>query len=585
MRQSLSHRGPDGWGRELFENAALNHNRLAIIDPAGGQQPLRGASGTNWIVFNGEIYNYRELRQGLAGYPFRTHSDTEVILALFEREGVSGWRHLRGMFAFALWDESSRTGYLVRDPVGIKPLFYAQHGDKLLFGSEAKALLAGGIVPRLHEPSLHGVMNFRYLPGDGSLFSGIVQLPPGRVLTWRQDAVSLAELPRQRPSQLEPLPDLLAEAAARHMVADVPVGSYLSGGVDSALIAALASREGPLATYTLEVGDDPREADHALETARLLGLPNQRASLCIEDGIELHRAMVRHLEVPKVNALQGMQLAEFVARQGKVALSGLGGDELFYGYNAHRIFWLAHLAGRLPSGLRHGLARPLLGRLAPDAWTEPRRGLMMLEALPDWPRVYGLLRNVWDCPELRRQIYGERMMDAALPDAFTLVAERWPREPDPVKAMAEFELRNKMVNDLLWNEDRMGMRAGLEIRVPLLDEGLVDYFLNASRAGLMPLGRAKHALRRCARQTLPGRILRRPKSGFQLDIVALAQGALRPFFDTYLSPERIARHRLFNGAFVGQIMAGPARRGQRWQWFLLYLMAQAHLLMEEFDAY
>lgn len=583
MRLSLTHRGPDGWGQELFENAALSHNRLAIIDPASGQQPLRGASGTSWVVFNGEIYNYRELRQGLADYPFRTHSDTEVILALFEREGVSGWRHLRGMFAFALWDELSRTGYLVRDPVGIKPLFYAHHGDKLLFGSEAKALLAGGIVPRLNEPSLHGVMNFRYLPGDDSFFSGIVQLPPGQILTWCQGTVSMTELPRQRPPSGEPLPDLLAAAVKRHLVADVPVGCYLSGGVDSALIAALASREGPLATYTLEVGDDPREAANALNTADLLGLPNRSAPLRIDDGVEIHRSMLRHLEVPKVNALQGMQLADFVARQGKVALSGLGGDELFYGYNAHRIFWLAHLAGSLPASLRHGLTRPLLGRLAPDAWTEQRRGLMMLEALPDWPRVYGLLRNVWDCPELRRQVYGERMLDAALPDAFERVAECWPQEPDPVKAMAAFELRNKMVNDLLWNEDRMGMRVGLEIRVPLLDEDLVDYFLDASRTDLMPLGRAKYALRRCTRQALSGKILRRPKSGFQLDIVALAQGALRPFFETYLSPERIAHHRLFNGTFIGQVMKGPAKRGRRWQWFLLYLMAQAHLLMEEFD--
>ncbi|MCP5159881.1 MAG: asparagine synthase (glutamine-hydrolyzing) [Gammaproteobacteria bacterium] len=583
MRAALVHRGPDGSGIELFDQAALIHNRLAIIDLAGGHQPLFGASGV-CIVFNGEIYNYRELRMRLPNYPFRTRSDTEIIVALYEMEGIAGFRHLRGMYAFALWD--GQRGVLARDPVGIKPLFYAACGGQLLFASEAKAILAYGDEPTcLDLTALHLLLNFRYVAGETSLFAGITQVPPGTVLIWTSERLEHLRLAAPDDAAPESIATALPAAVQSHLVADVPLGCYLSGGIDSALIAHHACRHTAIEGFTLEVGDDLREADHAAETAHWLGIVDHRQAFCVPDPVALHRSLIWHLETPKVNALQGAMLAEFTACRVKVALSGLGGDELFYGYHAHRILWLAQQARRgLPGASPRWLAallRPLTGR---DVWTERRRAVEMLAALPDWGQVYGILRNVWDSPGLRRLIYGERMLDAALPDAFAWLNERFPVEPDAATAMAHFELNHKLVNDLLWQEDRVSMRVGLEVRVPFLDRELMRCVQQWPRQALMPSGRKKHLLKQYARAELPDFILRRPKSGFQLNIVAAAMGELKPVFDEYLSEERLRHHQLFNPDFVRGVRAQPARKGLRWHYFLLYLMAQCHLLREVFNA-
>jgi asparagine synthase (glutamine-hydrolysing) len=596
MRDALAHRGPDGHGRRMFGHAALVHNRLAIIDLETGQQPLTSASGSAHVVFNGEIYNFRELRAQLGDYPFRTRSDTEVILALYEKEGPAGWRRLRGMYAFALWDEARQCGYLARDPMGIKPLFFAEVDRRLVFGSEAKALLAYGFRAVLDPGALHQLMNFRYVAGDGSLFDGVRQLEAAALLEWCPQGIDLR--PRflaapERPQRttrgalaiadVDDLGARLERAVAGHLVSDVPVGCYLSGGIDSAVIAKLASAHTPLSSYTLEAGDDPAEADHAADTAAWLGIENHRQALVAPDVVGMHRALVRHLEVPKVNAVQGMVLAEFAARHVKVALSGIGGDELFYGYNAHRIMWLAAGARRLlPGGSNRVLASLLSGFGSSGDWSERSRSAAMLAAMPDWARVYGLLRNVWDAPQMRRDLYGERLLDARLPQSFAWLAERFPEGQDPVAAMAAFEMENKLVNDLLWNEDRVAMRVGLECRVPFLDADLVEHLRSRPRDRLMPFGRKKYLLRRYAKRILPAAILKRPKSGFQLDITGAAQSFLKPLFDTYLSEERTRAHRLFNHEFVARVRQAPPRRGMRWHWFVLYLMAQTHLLMEEF---
>lgn len=584
MRAALAHRGPDGSGIEVFDQAVLIHNRLAIIDVAGGHQPLFGACGT-CVVFNGEIYNYRQLRERLSDYPFRTQSDTEVIVALYERKGLAGFRHLRGMYAFALWD--GQRGILVRDSRGIKPLFYAVEQGRLLFGSEAKAILAHGEgSTQLNLAALHLLLNFRYVAGESTLFTNIVQVPPGAVLVWTPERLERQYLAQPDGTSLNDLDLAFSAAVQSHLVADVPLGCYLSGGIDSALIARHACRHTAIEGFTLEVGDDPREADHAAETARWLKIPDYRQAFVITEPVALHRSLVWHLEAPKVNALQGAMLAEFTARRVKVALSGLGGDELFYGYNAHRILWLAQQARKLvPGSSNRWLASALVplvkGR---GLWSEPQRAVEMLAALPDWARVYGILRNVWDSPALRRLIYGERMLDAALPNAFAWLEQRFPNEPDAAAAMARFEFGHKLINDLLWQEDRVSMRVGLEVRVPFLDQDLVGCIQRLPRQALMPGGRKKHRLKVHARAQLPDFILRRPKSGFQLDIVAAAHGVLKPFFEEYLTEERLNYHRLFNYDFVRSVRSQPVRGELRWHYFLLYLMAQCHALREIFDA-
>jgi asparagine synthase (glutamine-hydrolysing) len=339
-----------------------------------------------------------------------------------------------------------------------------------------------------------------------------------------------------------------------------------------------------LSSYTLEVGDDPMEADNAGATAAWLGIHNLRQPFRLDDPIGTHQSMLRHLETPKVNALQGMLLAEFTASHVKVALSGLGGDELFYGYNAHRIMWLAQQASTfLPAPVTRGLASLLMPLSGAGVWDERQRALQMLAQLPRMSSAYGILRNVWDAPQHRNLIYGERMLDATLSDSFAWLGEQFPQGEDAPRAMAEFELSNKLVNDLLWNEDRMSMRVGLESRVPLLDWSLVQFFRKHSRRELMPWGRKKLALKSCARQMLPAEFLRRRKSGFQLDIVAAAQQQLRPVFDEYLSPEKTRRYRLFNQNFIDSVKKAEPAGKLRWHYFMLYLMAQTHLWMEQFN--
>ncbi len=590
MIAAIAHRGPDGRGYVCTAHAALGHARLAIIDLEGGRQPLKDPTRDVTIVFNGEIYNYPQLRRELQGqvHVFATHSDTEVILKLYLQEGAGGFDQLRGMYAFALWDGERRRAILARDPQGIKPLFYRLDHGGLGFASEAKALLAGGhAAAELDESSLHLLMNFRYLPGERTLFRGIEQLAPGEILQW--DLAGRTQRFTIAPPSSAPGADVLAaleDSVAVHLTADVEVAAYLSGGMDSAAVAALAARKNPaLRTFTLRVGDDPREADHAAQTAALLGVRNQVLE-CHADMNSLLPRLIWHLETPKVNAVQVALLARHTVRHVKVALSGLGGDELFLGYNLFRWLAQAHDLGRILPGflgrLLGGAGGEIVRRLQRAPWSEAERAMRIVGELPDWPRVYGLMRNVWDSPALRRLIYGPRLLDSALPDAFDVIRARWPAGMDPVMAAARYERREKMVNDLLWNEDRCSMAAGLEVRVPFVDTVLASAVARLDRRVLMNGGRPKAWLRRELQKLLPAQVMRRPKSGFQIDAPRFYHEFLRMPAHDILSEAALRRHGLFNPRFVRRLMALPPAPRHRWHYFMLFLMLGMHLWMEQF---
>jgi len=593
MLQAIRHRGPDGQGTLIQDHAAFGHARLAVIDIEGGTQPMHSKDGKVAIIFNGEIYNYAEIRRQLItqGRQFNTHSDTEVILQLYQEEGWQGFARLRGMYAFAIWDSSTKTGLLARDPLGIKPLFLRKDNDGgIVFGSEGKAILAGGDgQTKLDEGNLHLLMNFRYLPGDRSLFCGIRQLEPGKVLEWRaQSPTREYTIPAPSFPSHSTILDGMRESVALHFTSDVEVGVYLSGGLDSAAIAALgkASGHSQLRTFTLNIGDDPNEADNAATTARLLGLRNLRENNLQDAGNVLPR-LIWHLEKPKVNAYQGSRLAKLASRHVKVVLSGLGGDEIFLGYGAHRILHLAcqtdallptsitSTTGRLGAGLATALPGP--------AWSETERALRMLESLGNWPHVYGLLRNVWDSPRLRHMIYGPRMLDSHLPDAFDTLEALWPDHPDPVAAMAEFEWRHKLVNDLLWQEDRVSMAEGVEVRVPFVDIALASEVRALDRRILMPNGRPKGYLRKILGEILPKEITERRKSGFQVDAPSFFEQYLSGPYGELLGEDKTRAIGLFNPKFVRQIRRYKARKGLRWHYFLLYLIIMTHLWIEIFE--
>jgi len=576
----LKHRGPDGDSILQLDHVGMAHRRLALIDLVSGDQPMWSADRRWVIVFNGEIFNYRELRAlyEARGERFVTQSDTEVVIAAYRREGMAGLERLRGMFAFALWDTGTNRALLARDPLGIKPLFICERDAALFFASEAKGALAlSRMRPELDIHALHLLLNFRYVPGEASLFRGVRQLAPGQCLEWRVDGTTSSRTLAPPVMDVdENLEVVLADSVRAHLIADVPVGCYLSGGIDSGLVAALAAdTHAEVPTFTLAVGDDPAEAANAARTAKILGLPNTQAEIGNDEVQRLPR-MLWHLETPKVNAIQLFRLAELARGQVKAALSGLGGDELFAGYNAHRIL---HAYTRLPVGASRATAR-MLGSLlhASVPYTENARALEMAQAAGDWPLVYALLRNVWDRPELRHWLYGPRMLDAAPEDAIGIVRERWPADHAPLPAMLHFEWRNKMINDLLWQEDRASMAAGLEVRVPYVDLAVRSA---VDRLGPARLGKA--ALREVARQHLPDEVLERPKSGFQLDAPAFFDTHLRVLAKTWLAPERIRDYGIFNPNTAEVLLRLPVRRRYRWHFFMLYMMIQTHMWIDIFE--
>lgn len=591
MLARIAHRGPDGSGTATLADGAgmLGHLRLAVIDPECGIQPVWSRDGRSVLVFNGEIYNYRALRERLSGVgiAWRTQSDSEVLLELLLREGPAALNQLRGMYAFAFWDGVRRRALLARDPTGIKPLFLRDAGATLWFASEAKAFPSTPEwQPELDASQLHLLLNLRYPAGGSGLMRGVTQLAPGSCLEWTTQGAreSRIEPPSMATVDAAGIRDAVMDSIRAHLVADVPVASYLSGGVDSGIVTYGASRLNPgnLASFTIDAGDDPREAANAAETARWLGIPNRMAALA-PVGPDTLTWLLWHLEVPKVNALQSAAVAQLAAQQVKVCLSGLGGDELFVGYRAHR-----HLATAATASSGLGpFAAPLgrmLAALMPNAaaFGEPWRAASMLAHARNAPYAYALLRNVWDGALSREKVYGPRMLDQPLADAREWIAQRWPEASSPVEAMARFEWSHKMVDDLLWQEDRTSMAVGLEVRVPFVDEQL--------RMALAPLLSAsarrpgsKYLLKQAFRDELPAALLARPKSGFQIDIASQLDALFGAALQAWLAPAEVHRHGLFNPDFVAQLLRLPRTRAHRWHFFLLLLMAQAHRWIDLFE--
>jgi len=599
MLDRIEHRGPDGRGVALFPHAALGHVRLAIIDLEGGGQPMTAPETGVTVVFNGEIYNFREIRAGLEkqGVVFSTDSDTEVLLRAYLHQGEEAFPRFRGMFACAFWDSRTRQGLLVRDRFGIKPLFYhIDAGGRLIFSSEIKGLLpALASTPAPDLAALHLLMNFRYVPGQQTLFSGVSQLRPGCCLRWRDGEASVHAWlgdsgGGRRPHDLEAVRAAMKTAVGRQLVSDVPLGGYLSGGLDSSTILALSLPEMRAAdrrypTFTIKTGDSPDEAARAAATAAHFGVPNFQRDMPVNLAASLP-SLIYHLEVPKVNALQAAEVAGLAAGHVKVALSGLGGDEIFLGYTIHRL--LAGLEpwkkapGRYVCRLAGGLASVFFATLG-QRFDEWRRAGTVLRRMPDMAHAYGVLRNVWDSPEARKMIYGPVMRAARPADAHEWLRRAWPAREDAVAAAACFEIREKMVNDLLLQEDRLSMAFGLEVRVPFLDEDLVDLITAIDRDARMRDRQPKSLMKRAAAAWLPPSILQRPKSGFQVPIHRFFHTHLMPLCAELLCRQRLETDGLFNPDFVEAVLRQRPHPRLRWHYFMLYLMIGVNLWFDIFQ--
>jgi len=597
------HRGPDSGGVWMDEAAgiALSFRRLAIIDlsPAG-DQPMVSASGRYVLIFNGEIYNFKELRADLeaAGHRFRGDSDTEAMLEGFAAWGIEATvARLIGMFAFALWDREERRLWLGRDRLGIKPLYYGERDGLFLFGSELKALRAkDGWTPRIDRDALAAFTRFNHVPTPLSIYEGIRKLAPATLLSYRPgeapalirywDMESVATQTRRDIPDEEAISEaetLLTDAVSRRMIADVPLGALLSGGIDSATVVALMQKSStqPVRTFTIgfaEGGFD--EAAHARAVADHLGTDHTEIAMSPDHA----RTVIPHLAdwydepFADSSALPTRLVCELAQRDVTVALSGDGGDETFLGYNRYRAadaLWqrmqrtpapLRDLASRVlggvPTGVWDGLARLLPQARRPSLAGDKAHKLAESLRQADADGIYWNLVSHWKTPIVQDGRHDDRLSS----DAITDFGER----------MAYYDAMSYLPDDILAKVDRASMSVSLEARVPLIDHRLLEFAWSLPKRLRLRDGQSKWLLRQVLYRHVPPSIVDRPKSGFAVPISAWLRGPLREWAENLLDEQRLREEGWFDPAPVRRAWAAHlAGRGNHWEALWGVCVAQA----------
>ena len=589
MTASLRHRGPDGEGTHVDGPLGLGHRRLAVLDPSGSAQPMASVDGRCHVSFNGEIYNFKALRSELldSGQHLRTRGDTEVLLAGYQYWGLHGLLgRLRGMFAFALWDAGSRTLVIVRDRLGIKPLYYATLPDAaLLFASEPKALLACAEIDRsLDLVSLDAYLDLFYVPPPRSIFAGIRQLPPGHLLTWREGQVTVERWwdapPRAPDPRLRTLADwaemiepILREAVELHTVSDVPLGAFLSGGLDSSAIVALmaAHSSHPVQTFCVGYGAEGasyEERPVARRVAQFFGANHRELELDIDLLGDLE-PLVRGFDEPFGSwaALLSHRLSAFTRQHVTVALAGDGGDEVFGGYPRYLGLRLSEHLSHAPGPMLE-LARRVLARAGePTTARSLRRwARQFLEGcrLPP-PDRYATWVG-YAPPAARDRLYtaATRARVHAAGRLASPVAAVFaePVFGDMVQRAGYADLRGFLAENVLRGSDRMSMAHGLEVRVPFCDHVLVEAMAGAPAAMRVTALASKRVLRRIMSGKVPAEVLTRKKLGFTAPFGVWLKRAEAQIAGDLLHPQQIARRGLFEPAEVARLLA-EHRLGQR----------------------
>ena len=573
------------------DGVALGVRRLSIIDLEGGHQPMHNEDSSIWVVQNGEIYNHRELRKLLiaAGHSFNTQSDTEVLVHGYEEWGGGMVERLNGMFAFAVHDRRRRSVLLARDRMGIKPLHYAIDGDRLVFASELKALLRDPALRKGIDPvALDDYLAYEFVPSPTSIVKGISKLQPGHTLTW-SPVESRHELRRYWSPQLnldgggdrrsiedesERLLSVLRESVRKELISDVPLGVFLSGGIDSSAVAAMMTQLGG-EVKSFSVGFAERsfdESSYARLAARHLGTEHHELTLEPAMLLDLVPKLPELLDEPLGDAsiIPTFLLSEFTRKHVKVALGGDGGDELFAGYPTLQAHRLASYYLRAPRLLREGLVGPVVRRLPVSrgnlSFDFRAKRFVSGAAYPTAERHQRWMGS-FDREERRALLAGDvRQVEMEVP------------EVDPLNQVLLLDMRLYLENDILVKLDRASMMASLEGRVPLLNNDFVEYAtqlpLNMKLRGL----RSKFLLKRALRGVLPDAILNRPKKGFGIPIAHWFRGPLKEQMLSVLSPERIAREGFFDPRAVKRLIDDhlDGRRDNRKQLWTLFAFELWH---------
>jgi asparagine synthase (glutamine-hydrolysing) len=567
MAGAVAHRGPDGEGFFVGDGVSLGMRRLSIIDPAGSDQPIRNEDGRVLTIFNGEVYNYRQLRPFLEkhGHSFRTAGDAESVVHLYEEYGDAGVHLLRGMFAYAIWDGRHRRLLLARDRLGIKPLYYVQAGPMLAFASEIKALLAvPGVSRELDADALQLYLTLQYVPGAATILKSVRRLPPGHQLTWWDGRVEVrqywdlvldeGERRLDADTAADEFRSLLEESIAHHQISDVPLGVLLSGGVDSAAVTAvLAGVSGRVKTFTVgfDVGGAEGELAQARVVARHFGTDHHEIVMgpALADALpDIVRMQDEPLGDPA--AVPTFFICKFASQSVKVVLTGEGGDELLGGYP--RYGWLrlgerlrrrpgltatvGSLLNALPRELRGGRVVRRLGALVGPAPLEDRH--------LDWVATMS--------GDVQRALTGDGGWGAT--SGFVRRLLHRVGTGDPVHELMYLDFKTWLPDDVLVKTDRMSMAASIEARVPFLDHRLVEFTAGLPASVKVKSLGTKALLRRALRRDLPAATLRRPKRAFLVPLSQWLRGELRDLVDDTLTSATARARGLFQPAAVARLL-------------------------------
>jgi len=595
MCSSFAYRGPDDRG--TYTNAGelgngdqvhlgLGHQRLSIIDlSAAGHQPMSNEDGTLWLTFNGEIYNFREIRAELKkkGHIFRSDTDTEVLIHLYEEDGMGAIEKINGMFSFAIWDSEQNRLWVGRDRLGIKPLVYFWDGNHFIFASEIKALLADPNIPKeIDDEALFLYLSFNYVPAPYTIFKRIKKLEPGHCLVIENGNLRIAkywDAPRRNDPERkilsfrdqeklykQDLYDLLDQSVQARMIADVPLGAFLSGGIDSSIIVALMSRHAdkPVKTFSVGYKDDKiyDETGYAREVANLYNTEHHEFKLSYKDMLEALPNIISSFDEPFADssAIPTYIVSKETSKHVTVALSGDGGDELFAGYRSYLAeYWYTKYM-MVPGLFREGLIGKIINAL-PDS--RDSQGLEYIRRLKkfikgtkgSFPERILALKEVFP-KEVRQKILLEVSNDKSFNDPALKWVERLLNyyKGDSLNSILYSDLKDSLPGDMLTKVDWMSMKNSLEVRVPFLDHRLVELAFQMPGSLKLKNGKTKFILKETFKDILPPSIYRRPKAGFEVPISRWLKNELKFLLDQYLSENRIQTQGIFDHKIIKQLV-------------------------------
>lgn len=587
MCDSIKHRGPDEWGMQVVGPSALGMTRLSIIDLSTGKQPISNEDDSVWIVFNGEIYNFHALKASLLqkGYKFKTGTDTEVILHLYQEHGLSCLDHLEGMFAFAIYDKNQKRLLIARDRMGEKPLHYAIVNNHLVFCSEIKGILAfPGFKKEVDSFALRQYMALEYVPAPRSIFAGINKLPPASYLLVENGQIKTKtywQIPRQENQMgekeaLTRLKELLDESIKLRLISDVPLGVFLSGGIDSSIITAMASKHVSHKLQTFSIGFEEAsfdESTHAQAVADHIGTKHTMMRFKADDIVSSLSKLWQYLDEPLADAsiIPTYLLSKMTKEHVTVALSGDAGDELLGGYPTYLAHNLAGYFNIIPSGVLHRLINPMVSmlpvshnNLSFDFKVKRFLGSVDKDAAERHFRWMGSIapekhKDLF-VPEFRQKLAGaepvtyEKLVDQIDWDYFGHVGRKIGGSGSLINSIMHLDLLTYLADDLLVKSDRASMAASLEVRVPFLAFPVVEFARQLPPDLKLKGFRTKYLLRKLAGEYLPESIVERPKKGFGIPVARWLQSDLKPLVDRLLSREYIGEQNIFQWNTVSGLL-------------------------------